>query len=50
MWVNYLFDFCTWFITSIEFIGGILGIVLFYWCFRGYIKVNFYDSEDDDDE
>ena len=47
MWVNYLIDFCFWVINSIEFVGGIFGIVLFYWCWRGNIKVKFFDWEDE---
>lgn len=46
MWVNHLFDFLWWFFSVVSVAGSVCGIVVFFWCLRGNIKVEFFDKED----
>lgn len=49
MWVNHLFDFLWWFCSAFNVIGSVCGIVVFFWCLCGNIKVKFFDREDNPD-
>lgn len=49
MLVNYLFDFLWWFHSAFSVIGSACGIVVFFWCWHGNIKVRFLDEEDGPD-